>query len=143
VVDDEKLAEDIKSKINIHDIKDTISHELTHWFDDSIRNNTVSNYLNKLKTKKLTPEKETTISLVSNMEINAYIHGLKQFKKSIGEDEYNNLTVPELFNRSILGRVWKLVNQENNDFKQKWLRKFVSRMARENMIGNNMNFSDL
>jgi hypothetical protein len=139
----ETVRDQIRNAIEIENIRATISHELSHWLDESLRNKRLSTYMDKMVKKKVKPDFVQTKNLVSDIEINAYIHGLKEYKKTIGEEAYDKLTLKELFENTTLGKVWENVSKVDQHFKFKWLKKMASRMTREGLVGKNMNFQDL
>ena len=120
-------------------IKSTISHELTHWLDETCNNNSITKELNKIKTKYAKDPKYFVGKNNVNskyFEINAQINAIAQAKKQINDEEWNSMTFDQLINLIIsLKTINKTLSQSD---KIKWLRNLKTRMYRENLLGKNM-----
>jgi len=141
--EDKGIKKQITDLINLS-IKPSISHELTHWLDDSLKNSAIKKYIGSLNKKFKDDEKEKAIRnyLRSYIEVQASVHDVKQYKKDIGDDKWNKITLKQMFDDSGLTAV---ANEIRNDKKAflKWKKQIVKRLAREDLIGNNMKSEDL
>ena len=144
----DELEDHVKRKFKLmlseSNLKATISHELAHWLDESLRDNKVSTYLKKIP-KQWKQENISVNNLAAEIEVQAYMNGLNTFRKSFSDNEWNNLTFKELFELSTpLRDLLKLLKQrKDKNIIEKWKRKFFERMARENLIGKNMKSEQL
>jgi len=120
-----------------------IAHELAHWLDDSLRNKRVHKYLQKIEKKQLPYDEAQIRNLVSQIEIDGYIHTIKEYKKQISEKEWNKLTLMDLINQTSLDAVVAAIKNKEEQFKMKWKKRITKRMARENLWGPNMSSEEL
>ena len=141
---DEKTQNKFKIIMSVPNIKATISHELTHWLDESLKNNQITQYIEKLKNKYKKNYKNIDLqALCSHIEIQAYIHGVKEFKRNVGDELWNSMSFKELFDHSILSSVFSDVKKLSSDERKIWLKRFFGRMSREGLIGKNMSTKNI
>lgn len=88
-----------KNEITENSLKGSIYHELTHWIDDSL----YGRFLNK-KTQKAfeLKSKIPMLGKKSNVnhtyyEVNSQIHAIKQIKRKLGQEKFNQLGWEDLF----------------------------------------------
>jgi len=122
-------------KIIYGDIKNSFAHELAHWLDDSLHNNAVTNFIQTVKNKYTSEFAANNKLLASYIEVQGYVHDVAEFKKSMSEDEWNKLTFGDLFRLTSLDDAANLLRDTQL---KAWKRKIMKRLARENLIGNNM-----
>lgn len=128
------LQRQLKSEFTPLRIQSTIVHELTHWIDDS---------LNNLHMSKVSKNNPSTFSdyLKSNnpdinlghIEINAVVNQIAQIKKQVGKSKWNVMTWKDLIDLHP-----SLNNLNNSTHSKEWRKRVFQRLARENLIGNNM-----
>ncbi len=143
--------------------KSTIYHELSHWIRDSLSNKHIEKILGRASAAGIkNPNASLNIknlglpdTYMTNYEIDALIHNIKQFKRDMSEDEWNSLTfldlirmipsINKVFNR--LRTNWiefyaSSAGKNKPSWSRNWAKEFVKmlikRMSRENLLGNNM-----
>jgi hypothetical protein len=125
-------------------IKATIYHELSHWIDDSLHNFHITKMIKDVQkhptqiNKIISQDGETSLS--SYYEINAQIHALKQYKRSIKKDKWDVMTFKDVetyfATTSYISK--KLLNQYGKKEYERWKKEILKRMAREKLLGKNM-----
>ena len=132
-----------KKLFTLEEYQTGIYHEISHWIYETLYT-TNSNYI---KSRHNSSDQgaakyyKVPNMIFSTVELNAYIHGLLQRKKLMGEDEWNNLTIDDLFEidpglNVVMSYAQKDATHKQafNNFKQ----QIVSRLNREHMLGTNM-----
>lgn len=120
--------------------KTALSHELSHWMNDSLHNFNITNTLKIAREM----DKPTLILLnkkdvnMTHFEIDAQIHAIKQLKNSFRKN-WNNFTMKDLFNnyQSLRGIARNLIKYGDDVF-YAWQKMLTKRMAREGILGKNM-----
>ncbi|WWT39344.1 hypothetical protein [Microcystis phage Mel-JY01] len=122
-------------------IKATISHELSHWIDDSIHNNFINNLLiNKQKFgydwMQMLGVKNVNMTY---FEIQGQIHGIKEARRKHLK-KWDTMTLADLFNiyPSLDNIHEKLSDMHGYEISKLWQTNLVRRMAREGLLGKNM-----
>jgi hypothetical protein len=125
-------------------IKATIYYELSHWIDDSLHNFHITKMIkdvvkNPDETKKIINQDGKT-SLSSYYEINAQIHALKQYKRSIKKDKWDTMTFKDIetYFTSPSYVADTLATRYGKKEYKRWKKEILKRMARENLLGKNM-----
>jgi len=137
----------IQQEFEEESIKSTIAHELSHWLSDSIHNQNLKKLLSKLNKKyknssKSFPEIEFQFTMWH--EIDANIHTIKQLKRNYSQKEWNKLSFNDLLNmKPSFGVMKKLINQLKPEQIQNFKKLFFGRLARENLLGDNMKPEDI
>ena len=127
-------------------MKAAIYHELTHWLDDSFNNRVIDKQVRKSidtgKSKYKNLNKKDIN--MTHYEVNAQIHAIKMFKKE-HEDEWDEWDLKDLFVKytSLQNIYKKLKSKYGEDELKKWLKDLLSRMNRENLLGEKMKKSVL
>jgi len=138
--------ERFKSEILPERIKGSIHHELAHWLDDTFHNSHIKNritWANTANEKHSDYKKASNIMNqgkkqrnLSNYEINAQIHSIKQLKRA-NEDMWDLLSFGEMvkMNASLsnLSDEFKELGEYEN-----WKKQLLRRMHREKLIGDEM-----
>ncbi len=71
-------------------------------------------------------------------ELRKIIPELTQYKKDIGENEWNKLTTEQLISNTILNVISERVAKQNNKYLLIWKENLVEAMVRAKIIGDNM-----
>jgi len=141
-----KQRERFMTEITPARIKGSIHHELSHWLDDTLHNSHIKNRLtqaNIASEKHLDYKKAGHIMSqgkkardLSNYEINAQIHAIKQLKRE-NEGMWDLLSFDEMIemNASLihLSDEFKKIDEYNN-----WKKQLLKRMHREKLLGDEM-----
>lgn len=117
-------------------IKGSISHELTHWLDETFNKKSISRAITRKVSVDTIKQKNKIKNINTHyMEINAQIGSIKQTKREFG-DSWDELTFEDLIilNPSLNSIHKSLGYVERNA----WLRALKSRMYREGLLGNKM-----
>lgn len=132
----EKLTDILGDKVYIRfknefteaNIKGSIYHELTHWLDDSINNNMLTNRIPKGHLRGKHADVNHT-----EFEINSQIHKIKQLKQSISLSEFDKLTWGKFFQKlpSLMSNFKNFRNDKEYD---SMIKNFVSRLNREKLL---------
>ena len=114
-------------------IKAGLSHELTHWIDDTLHNFHIKRVVSraiKHQDRSIAAKGEENVSL-TDYEINAVISSINSYRKfhkkiwdKLTFDEVLELMPVEYFMNKILSKEWRL--------------KIKKRMAREGILGKKM-----
>jgi len=134
-------AKQMQTELTPARIKGSISHEISHWIDDTLHNNHLRNMINTAMHSsgkdriKAVYQGNPDVALTS-YEINAQIHAIKELKihnESMWDvfdfDDVVDLNASLASIRNTL-RKFGLYN--------KWKRKILQRMAREGLLGKYM-----
>jgi hypothetical protein len=144
-----------------HSVKSTIYHELSHWIRDSLKNRHIQKVLGKTDTAGSASKAAKIMTgglpdvYMTNYEIDALIHSIKQFKRDIPQDEWDTLTFLDLIRKvPTINNVFNRLRSKWIDYyaagmdkskpswARNWAKEFVKmlikRMSRENLLGNNM-----
>jgi hypothetical protein len=127
----QKLQNSFLNEFSEEKIKGSINHELLHWLDDTFNNKHIYQKLHpKSKFKLKNPHVDAT-----KMEIQAQLGNIKQLKNKY-QNSWNNLTFLEFINLSpLLTNIYGKLPQK---YKVNWVKNLLSRMNRENLLGDNM-----
>jgi len=129
------------NEFNANRIKATISHEISHWLNDTFHNHhiektlSIARELNKPEVMKL-HKKDVNMT---HFEIDAQIHGIKQLKMG-HKKNWDTLELKDVFFeynslRYMGGQIYLHYGKEVGDI---WQKLIVKRMAREKLLGKNM-----
>jgi hypothetical protein len=166
------------NEFNPFKIKASIAHEISHWI-----RNSETEHIDKLFTsfknivdKTPTVNKNIAISKAaaskvpdvvgSDMELDAYVHGIAKIKSDIGDSAYNKLTLADLYSTYnglttlmdkyrdwynnpagyIIRKYSKMpasfdpaeTRDEISKLWKEWQRRLVNRLSREDLLGDNM-----
>jgi hypothetical protein len=137
-----RQVEALKNELSESRRKATIYHELSHWISDSTHNFHLTNMM------KIAQEPGSHKDLQMGKydvgetyyEIDAQIHGIKQIKRRYTPEEWNSMSLERLFTEYVPLDTIKnrLKKSENPNELRDWLRKLLTRMHREGLLGNNM-----
>lgn len=127
----QKLQNSFLNEFSEEKIKGSINHELLHWLDDTFNNKHIYQKLHpKSKFKLKNPYVDAT-----KMEIQAQLGNIKQLKNKY-QNSWNDLTFLEFINLSpSLTNIYGKLPQK---YKVNWIKNLLSRMNRENLLGDNM-----
>lgn len=122
-------------------IKVSISHEISHWLNDTFHNFHISKLL-KIAKELSKPEMVKLHKKDVNMthfEIDAQIHGIKQLKKSHRKD-WDNMNLKDVFHlyTSLNYMAKQILGNYGKDVFNVWQKLLMKRMAREKLLGKNM-----
>lgn len=127
-------------------IKASIYHELTHWLDDTFNNQVIYRQIKKTidtgKSKYKNLNKKDVN--MTHYEVNAQIHAIKMFKKE-HEEEWDEWDLKDLFVKyTSLKSIYDKIKSNYGEHElKKWLKDLLSRMNRENLLGEKMKKSVL
>jgi hypothetical protein len=122
-------------------IKGSIRHEMIHWLDD-----TFTNVFKKRKIfnpiENLRDYNKKNYIYFDKFEINALIGNIIEAKRSTSKNLWNKLTFDEMLDLTpALHTVKTIMNKiDKNKYKQ-WKKEVLTRMNRENLLGDNMKMS--
>jgi len=131
------------SEFTSNKIKSSIQHELSHWLDDTLHNSHITNTIKKASDANInTTNKRDRIlnrgmgtSLVTDYEINAQIHAIKQLKRN-NHRIWDKLSIIDMITLSpSLSHIYRSITDSQKSY---WIRKLLHRMNRENLLGNYM-----
>jgi hypothetical protein len=122
-------------------IKTSISHELSHWLDDTFHNKFLTKLIDLADTlddSDILLLKQKNVNM-TYFEIEAQIHGIKQLKK-MKIDNWDKYTLDNVFSRySSLQQIAKdIYSKFGKLILNIWVKNLTKRMARENLLGKNM-----
>lgn len=115
-------------------IKGTIYHELAHWADDSLHGRHISKALSKVReTGGQSVLRGRTRPARSPIEINAYIHSIKQVRREMGKRVFEKMSWMDLINgKAQLGAIFRGLK---TDREYEVLRKdLLKRLNREGLL---------
>jgi hypothetical protein len=123
-------------------IKATIAHELSHWLDESLYqvfSKLLGDEKDDEKVRKLLALKGNYAD-ITYYEIQAQIHGVAQIKNKYKKEDWDKLTMNELFELyPPLADVIELLYKKNDeDIARIWLKGIIKRLHREHLLGKNM-----
>lgn len=132
----------LKNQVNENRMKASIAHELTHWIDDSIYKlfyNIVGDEIDPSKRDELLSFRSGLMD-TTYYEIQAQIHGVQEIKNSYSIEEWNKLSVNDLFElypplADVIDKVYRSFNKE---IAHSWIKAFLKRLNREHLLGKNM-----
>ena len=125
-----------KNELTEKKIKGSIHHELLHWLDDTFHNQHIKKY-SKVATEigvdKTLKGKDVN---TTKFEIQGQMGNIKQFKNNTPDRVYNFLSFNE-FIKSVptLNHIYNTIGDSE---KIEWKRNLLTRMHRENLLGDNM-----
>lgn len=136
-------AQELKNETSDVDMKATIRHELTHWLEDAIHNSHITNAaknIQKVKTSGGNWQKTQQKSLwrgeadsyLSPSEINAFVHGIAELKRRLGQEAYDKLTWKDLL------ALYPSLGGVDYSLGAEFRRKMFTRMSREGLLGPKM-----
>lgn len=124
-----------------HKIQSSMSHEITHWIDDTLHNFHITKLANKAgEIHHTTGDVEKAASLMrkgekdvylTDYEINAAIHSIKIYKKKHSKI-WDKLTFEDLM------ALAPSENVSDSHLGKEWRVKIKKRMARERLLGKKM-----
>ena len=125
-----------KNELTEKKIRGSIHHELLHWLDDTFNNRHIRKKVNT--ASEIGREKAFNGRNVNStkFEIQGQMGNIKQFKSTTPERVYNYLTFQDLVSSiPTLTHINKLLSNEE---KIQWKKDLLTRMNRENLLGDNM-----
>jgi len=142
----------IVNEFNEESLKASIAHEITHWLEDSLHNSKIKkalqqykNQINKSKLSNFNKNFIDVFKLTSGHELESVIHEIKQIKRNVSEDKWNNMTFKDLASiKPKFNHYFNKIQQKlDKDQIQDFVKKFYSRLNREGLLGNKMRNIDL
>ena len=128
-------------ELDEYSIKGTIYHELAHWLDDTILDSRLKKEIeNNFKKYKKNGEIDYTfLHYYSAPEINAIIHAIKALKQKYSQAQWDTRTFEELLKQKAnsFGLLNKVMEKGKNMY-GRWMKKFINRLAREQLLGIKM-----
>jgi predicted SprT family Zn-dependent metalloprotease len=146
----------IKSEFTEKSIRGTIAHELTHWISDSIRNshlkktiadidkaiNDLNKKFNKASNhehKKEAEKKLFDFQIASLHEQDAYVHAIKEIKRSYTQEKWDKLRTEDLVNiKPSFFSVFNRFTAYPEEVYFAFYKRFFGRLAKEGLLGKNM-----
>jgi hypothetical protein len=131
-----------ENELNGVKMKNTIYHELSHWLDDTLHNFHIKKNIkhaydfkdNPKKFWKIRKEGHEDIN-ATDIEINAQIHAIKQLKRQYRK-EWNELNFKTMIRKD--GSLYAIFKSLSPKERNEWVKKLLSRMHREKLLGKNM-----
>ncbi len=163
----------IFNEISEFKLKGTINHELSHWIRNA-QTGHIDKMFRKVDDKTMAAKEAGDIrrevdiekkvlkqgkinTVATDYEMDAYIHNIMEYKRSIGLKKYNYKKLADLFIEipsfrtiKIRFKKYKTQNISNNsystlniklDWQKKWIdwqKKLIKRLDREKLLGKNM-----
>ena len=131
----------IVNEVTENRIKSSISHELSHWVDDTSHNYFLGKLLsraNEFNNSEILKLKKHDVNM-TYFEIQGQIHGIASLKRTY-KGNWDELTLADLF--SLYTSLSSINNNLNtrygNDISKIWQKYLVKRMNREGLLGKNM-----
>lgn len=132
-----------KQEFTEEKIKGSIHHELVHWYDEMMHNNTISKNLDRYGKEAKKNRRQKNAAEGSGRDINfeyierqAQIHNVKQLYNK-HKDKWDTITFKEMISLSPpLHMVYQTTGDKN--LRDKWVRLIKQRMHREGLLGKNM-----
>lgn len=122
-------------------ILSTISHELSHWINDTFHNRFISKlikYANELNSREVLKLKNADVNM-TNFEIDAQVHGVKALKQNMSKKKWDTISSNELFDMypslhsNAIG-----IKKYGEDVLKIWYKLLFKRLVREKLLGKNM-----
>lgn len=122
-----------KNEFTEANVKGSIYHELTHWLDDTRYDQML---YKRVDSKEKLRGKHAHVNH-TEFEVNAQIHKIKQLKKSMGKNEFDNLQWEDLFVRvpSVISNFKNFRNEKEYNV---FAKRFIKRMEREKVRPKNL-----
>ena len=122
-------------------VKLSITHELSHWIQDSLHGRHITNLLRTaaiLNDQEILKLRQKYVDM-TYFEIDAQIHAIDELKKR-NEDNWNTLTLRQLFTMypSLRAIAEHIFTGHGADILNIWIQSLVKRMHREGLLGSNM-----
>lgn len=119
-------------------VKASIRHELIHWLDD-----TFTDVFNKRKIFKTSDDwnkyNKTNYEYFDKFEINSVIGNIYEIKRQTDDDLWNKLSFEDMLDElPSLSLIKKNMKKLDINKYNKWKRDILTRMARENILGDRM-----
>lgn len=135
-----QMQKNFEQELNGIKIKATISHEISHWMRDALHGKQITKMVtrahqNPNKSKRIL-NRGTGDDYLTDYEIDALIHGIKQTKRAYDDREWDTFTLDDLYD--IDPAVNVLVKGFRGSQKRTFMRLLLTRMNREGLLGRNM-----
>ncbi|NCO32190.1 hypothetical protein GW891_05525, partial [bacterium] len=116
--------------------KATIYHELTHWIDDTLHNKFITKKIEKAKDGDLKGKLGSVNH--ANFEINSQIHAIKQIKREMSQEDFDDLTWENLFKKksSLMSNFKNFKDEKTYNI---FINNFVKRLHKEGLLPKKMN----
>jgi len=138
------LRKNILTEVNGNKVKGSISHEISHWLDDTNNQKHITKMINVAAGEQYHKQSKTfnrgeADQYMTDYEINAQTHALKQLKRSIGQEAWDKLTFNDLYAIEPSLRVNKeRISKISPEALKRFVKLTLRRMHRENLLGKNM-----
>ena len=143
----DKTYKNIWNSLSETRIKNSIYHELSHWASDSIHNRYMLDLVKKSKElddRDILKLGQKDINM-THFEIDGQIHEIKNIKNTLNDEDWNTLTLPQLFiMEPSLGQIAQDIyfgednDEEDVESLNIWLKFLIKRMNREGLLGEKM-----
>jgi len=136
-----QMHKNFEQELNGIKIKATISHEISHWMRDALHGKQITKMVTRAYEAPVSKRKNifsrgTGDDYLTDYEMDALIHGIKQTKRSYDDQEWDTFTLNDLYDIdpsiNVLVRGFKGVQ------KRKFMRMLLTRMNREGLLGKRM-----
>lgn len=132
---DTEQVNNFLNEFSEHKMKGSIHHELIHWLDNALHNNTISNFLDKSNKKGLKKYIRKDDVYLSYIETHSILGNIKQLKNKFN-DIWDSLTFEDMIHYSpFLTNIYKRFSDEN---KYKFKKTLLKRMHRAGLLGKYM-----
>lgn len=148
-------------------IKSTIYHELSHWVRDSLHGKHIEKILSKVKKFSQKGFDNTKVNKIkslglpdvhmTNLEIDALVHNVKQYKRDIPKEEWDSMSFKDLIEEIpiLIGIYNKIIKKWRNyrdnaiikgdknikdEWQKDWIKLIVKRLDKEGLLGKNMKY---
>ena len=132
--------EELKKRVSLERFFQSLSHELTHFLDDSLHNNQIYSKIKKsAKDISLSTAYNSKDINLSYMEINAQINAIKNLK-AIYYKQWDTLSIFDMIKKdsSLVGLYRHFSDEFGKQQAVDWVKKLIKRMSRENLLGKRM-----
>lgn len=132
-------------------IKTVIAHELSHWLDDVFHGRHLTTMSTKMRkflergkqkeAEKLALRRQPYVYM-TDYEINAIIHGIKQMKRNFSREEWNAFTLEDLIDMDSSLKLShdRIMKRFGRNEVANWKKFILKRLHRERLLGRNMRF---
>ena len=121
-------------------LQTSLAHELSHWLDDINHQNHIEIAIKKYNRGDTDTLYNAKFIDAHYMEINAQVHALQDLKQRIGTSKWNKINIYQAIYRiPTLNALYRYLKSLEDNSEKKWLHSILKRLAREKILGKNMN----
>lgn len=134
------LKKNFEQELNGSKVRSSISHEISHWMRDAKHGRQLTKMVDRANESPSSAGKilnrGTSAIYLSDYEMDALVHGIKQIKRDYDQAEWDSFTLSDLFDKDPAS----MTNMNNfNTQQQKQFKKLLlKRLNRERLLGKKM-----